>query len=67
MHEHYEILGIDPTAKRANIILAYRRAKQTFAEDSLAIYALFSEQERQRMLARIEEAYAALSRASSTL
>jgi len=67
LREHFEVLGLEPTARRADIILAYRRAKQAFAEDSLAVYALFDEAERQRMLARIEAAYAALTRHKTSM
>ncbi len=57
---YYEILEIRPDATAKEIQKAYDRAKQTFQDDSLAVYSLFSEKERKRIQATIEKAYQVL-------
>jgi len=58
---HYEVLEVDRTAGPEEIERAYRLGRAAFAEDSLGIYSVYDESERQAILTRIEEAYAVLS------
>ena len=58
---YYEILEVSPKATSKEIQTAYERARETFENDSVAIYSLFSEQEIKRVQSAIEEAYRVLS------
>jgi hypothetical protein len=57
---YYEILEVSPNATPKEIQRAYEHAKETFHDDSLAVYSLFSEQEMSNIQAAIEEAYRVL-------
>jgi len=57
----YEILEVRPDASPAEIRSAYLRAKASFQRDSLALYSLMGEDDAQRMLRQIEEAFLVLS------
>ena len=57
---HYEILEVRPGATPMEIQKAYERAKETFDEESLAIYSLFSEKDLVKIRSAIEVAYQAL-------
>ena len=57
---HYELLEIAPRATREEIQVAYNRARTAFAQNSLAVYSLFSADECQDLQQRIEEAYRTL-------
>ena len=54
---YYEILEVSRTATAKEIQRAYEHAKETFHEDSLAIYSLFSEEETREIQEAVEEAY----------
>ena len=56
----YEILQITPNAGKGEIRHAYRQALALYGEESVATYALFSDEERQRLLAAIEDAFETL-------
>ena len=58
---YYEILEVSPKATSKEIQAAYERARETFENDSVAIYSLFSEQEIKRVQSAVEEAYRVLS------
>jgi len=58
---YYEILKVDPKATIAEIVQAYHTAKNAFSRDSIATYSLFSPDEAQAILNRLEEAYLNLS------
>ena len=53
----YEILNVTSSASQQDIDLAYRVGKNAFEEDSLAHYGLVDQEERERTLRRIEDAY----------
>lgn len=57
---HYEILDLPTGATPFEIRQAYKTALETYSEDSIVIYSLFSGEERKEILARIEEALATL-------
>ena len=57
---YYEILEVSPRATAKEIQKAYEHARETFQEDSLAVYSLFNEQEIKKIQATIEEAYRVL-------
>ena len=57
---YYEILEVAPDATGREIQQAYERAKETFHDDSVAVYSLFSEKEMKRIQGAIEEAYRVL-------
>lgn len=58
---HYEVLKVSPRATVAEIVSAYHTAKNAFSKDSVATYSLFSPEEAQVELKRLEEAYLTLS------
>lgn len=57
---YYEILEVSPDATSREIQQAYEHTKETFQNDSVAIYSLFSEKEMKKIQAMIEEAYRVL-------
>jgi len=57
----YELLDLKPAAVADEIHRAYRNVRQTYAAGSLAIYSVLTEEERERLQARIKQAYAVLS------
>jgi curved DNA-binding protein CbpA len=58
---YYDVLDIRPNASPAEVREAYYRAKSAFNKDSAALYSLVAPEEREEILARIEEAYDILS------
>jgi curved DNA-binding protein CbpA len=56
----YELLGIEFDVSPFEISLAYKENYQLYHEDSLVSYSLFSREEREAILARLDEAYATL-------
>jgi DnaJ-class molecular chaperone len=57
---YFEILEIPVHASSFEIREAYREALSIYSEDSLSTYAFFDDEERKRVLEKIEEAYATL-------
>lgn len=57
---YYEMLDINPEVSAFEIRHAYNAARQVYQPGSLASYSLFSGEERQEILSRIEKAYATL-------
>jgi len=57
---YYEVLEVTATASAKEIQKAYEHAKETFHQDSLAVYSLFTEQEINEIQVAIEEAYRVL-------
>jgi curved DNA-binding protein CbpA len=58
---YYEILGIAPHVGSGQIQAAYRFARSLYSGESTPTYGLLNADEREQMLALVEEAYAALS------
>ena len=61
---YYDVLGVSPDTNAAEIEEAYQRAKATYAGDSVALYSLYTQEERDAMLNEIGEAYETLSNES---
>jgi len=59
--DHYELLEISPNASASEIDRAYRLARQTYAEGSLALYSVFESIDAEAIRSRLDEAYRALS------
>ncbi len=57
---HYEILEIPVDASSFEIREAYRDALSIYNEDSLATYSLFTGEERDRILNKVEKAFGTL-------
>ncbi len=57
---YYEILDITPVAKPPEIRDAYRTALEIYQDDSLASYSFFDEDERRKILSKLEEAFLTL-------
>lgn len=56
----YEMLGISSTAPAAEIEMAYRKSRSLYESDSMALYSLYSAEERQEKLKRLEDIYLTL-------
>lgn len=57
---YFDILEIPINASSFEIREAYREAVSIYSEDSLSTYAFFDDEERKRVLVKIEEAYSTL-------
>jgi len=57
---YYEILDIPVNASHFEVRQAYKEALSTYDGDALITYSLFSEEERNRILRKIEKAYLTL-------
>src|SRR5579885_2558141 len=60
---YYDILDLKPDASPQEVREAYLRTKSTYNKDSVALYTLVSADEREDMLAKVEQAYEILSNA----
>jgi DnaJ-class molecular chaperone len=56
----YELLGIDFDASSFEINRAYKENYQLYHEDSLISYSLFSREEREEILSKLDEAFSTL-------
>ena len=54
---YYEILDIAPGASHQEIEEAYIRAKSLYSSDSVALYSLYSSEEREFMMRKVVDAY----------
>jgi len=57
---YYEVLEVSPDALPLEIRRAYKKSFSLYQDDSIASYSFFSEEERQEILSRIEQAYLTL-------
>ncbi len=62
---YYELLELTPRATPDQIQQAYEHARKTFSEDSMAVYSLFTSEDRKQLLERIEHAYRVLMNEST--
>ncbi|MBI5644316.1 MAG: polysaccharide biosynthesis tyrosine autokinase [Deltaproteobacteria bacterium] len=58
---YYEILEISLSATPDEIELAYRKAKTLYSEDSVAVYSLYTSEEREQKLSELLDMYSTLS------
>lgn len=58
---YYDVLELPPTCTQEDINNSYRRQKNSYAGDSVALYSLMTKDECEKMLELIEEAYSILS------
>jgi len=58
---HYEVLELGPDAGPDELERAYRLARATYEEDSLAVYSIFGEDDASALRERIELAYRVLA------
>ncbi len=59
--DHYEILEVAPSAGREQIERAYKLARDTFGEESLAGYSVLGDRDAAWLRERIEDAYRVLA------
>jgi len=59
--DHYEILEIPRGASSSAVERAYRLARTTFADDSLALYSVVDPRDAEAIRLRVEEAWRVLS------
>lgn len=57
---YYERLEVEPSASPFEICQAYRKVLQIYGDESLANYSFFSETERKKILALLDEAFSTL-------
>lgn len=58
---HYEVLEVAPDAGPEELERAYRLARAAYAEESMALYSVFSEDDSSELRQRIELAYRVLA------
>lgn len=58
---YYKILEVKENSVERELREAYQRAKSLYAEDSVAVYSLYTEEERKQKLQELNEAYETLS------
>ncbi len=58
---YYDVLKVDRTATISEIVAAYHTAKNAFSRESMATYSLFSPEETQGILDRLDEAFHTLA------
>lgn len=58
---YYEVLRVSRGASISEIVAAYHAARGAFSKDSIAMYSLFSQDEADKVLSKLEEAYLTLS------
>jgi curved DNA-binding protein CbpA len=58
---YYDVLEVQPGCTDAEIKLSYTRARNAYSGDSVALYSLMSNDECEKMLDLIEEAFSILS------
>jgi curved DNA-binding protein CbpA len=56
----YELLNVEFNASPLDISRAYKEHHELYREDSLASYSFFSKQEREEILAKLQDAYSTL-------
>ncbi|MCL4874135.1 polysaccharide biosynthesis tyrosine autokinase [bacterium] len=59
--DYYELLDIAPGAAPSEVEEAYRKAISDLGGDSVAIYSLYTPEEKEELISRLNEAYEVLS------
>ena len=65
--DDWQVLGIAPGSSLEEVFQAYSRRKAIYAADSLSSYSLHDDDAREKLLARIEEAFGRIAAASGGL
>jgi flagellar biosynthesis protein FlhG len=65
--EDWEVLGIEPGADLEKVHRAYHTRRSLFSPSSLATYSLLRTEERNELLARLDEAFMRISNAAAYL
>ncbi len=58
---YYDILKVHPRTSITEVVNAYHAARAAFSKDSLATYSLFSPEENEAEIKKLEEAFVTLS------
>ena len=58
---YYDVLKVNPNATISEIVAAYHTARNAFSKESMATYSLFSSEETNEILEKLEQAYQTLS------
>lgn len=58
---YYDLLGVSPQASFEEVQSAYDEAVSTYSSDSIPTYSLFTQEEREQILARLVDAYKILT------
>jgi len=58
---YYDLLGVSPQASFEEVQSAYDEAVSTYSNDSIPTYSLFTQEEREQILARLVDAYKILT------
>ena len=58
---YYDLLGISPKASFEEVRSAYDEAVSIYSNDSISTYSLFTQEEREQILARLVDAYKILT------
>lgn len=58
---YYDLLGVSPQASFEEVQSAYDEAVSTYSNDSISTYSLFTQEEREQILARLVDAYKILT------
>jgi curved DNA-binding protein CbpA len=58
---YYDLLGVSPKASFEEVRSAYDEAVSIYSNDSIPAYSLFTQEERERILARLVDAYKILT------
>jgi len=54
---YYDLLGVSPKASFEEVQSAYDEAVSIYSNDSIPTYSLFTQEEREQILARLVDAY----------
>lgn len=67
LREDWEVLGVEPGADLEKVHRAYHNRRNLFSETALATYSLLDTDQRQRYLARLDDAFTRICNAAADL